>query len=48
MLTNEEAEYLLDLDKSLSNPNQVIDLSNKKNRLDLLSHQDSQYNFWVR
>lgn len=47
MLTNEEAEYLLDLDKSLSDPNQVVDLSNKKNRLDLLSHQDSEYNFRV-
>ncbi len=30
MLTNEEAEYLLGLDKSLSDPNQVIDLSKKK------------------
>lgn len=47
MLTNEEAEYLLNLNKSLSNPNQIIDLSNKKNRLDLFSHQDSEYNFWV-
>lgn len=47
MLTNEEAEYLLNLDKSLTDPNQVIDLSSKKNRLDLHSHQDSEYNFWV-
>lgn len=47
MLTNEEAEYLLNLDKSLSDPNQVVDLSNKKNRLDLVSHRDSEYNFWV-
>lgn len=47
MLTNEEAEYLLNLNKSLSNPNQIIDLNNKKNRLDLFSHQDSEYNFWV-
>lgn len=47
MLTNEEAEYLLNLDKSLSDPNQVIDLGSKKNRLDLLSHQDSEHSFWV-
>ena len=47
MLTNEEAEYLLKIDKSLSDPNQMVDLGNKKNRLELLSHEDSQYNFWV-
>lgn len=47
MLTNEEAKYLLNLDKSLSDPNQVVDLGNKKNRLDLLSHQDPEYNFWI-
>ena len=45
MLTNEEAEYLLGLDKSLSDPNQVIDLSKKKNRLDLISHEDSEHQF---
>jgi len=47
MLTNDEAEYLLALDKSLSNPNQIIDLRNKKNRLELISHQDPDYNFWM-
>ncbi len=47
MITNEEAEYLLNLDKALSDPNQIIDLRNKKNRLDLFSHEDSEYNFWV-
>ena len=47
MLTNQEAEYLLELDKVLSNPNQTIDLSKKKNRLELVSHADSDYNFWV-
>jgi hypothetical protein len=47
MLTNQEAKYLLDLEKVLSNPNQTIDLSKKKNRLELISHQDSDYEFWV-
>jgi len=47
MLTNEEAEYLLGLDKSLSDPNQVIDLSKKKNRLELISHEDSEHQFWL-
>ena len=45
MLTNEEAKYLLGLDKVLSDPNQIVDLGNKKNRLHLHSHEDSEYNF---
>jgi hypothetical protein len=47
MLTNQEAKYLLELEKVLLNPNQTIDLSKKKNRLELISHQDSDYDFWV-
>ena len=47
MLTNEEAKYLLGLDKVLSDPNQIVDLGNKKNRLHLHSHEDSEYNFWI-
>jgi len=47
MLTNQEAKYLLDLEKVLSDPNQTIDLSQKKNRLELISHQDPDYNFRV-
>jgi len=47
MLTNQEAEYLLGLEKVLMDPNQSIDLSKKKNRLELISHQDSDYQFWV-
>ena len=47
MLTNQEAKYLLDLEKVLINPNQTVDLSKKKNRLELISHQDSDYEFWV-
>ncbi|WP_040254882.1 DUF6978 family protein [Psychroserpens mesophilus] len=47
MLTNQEAKYLLDLEKVLIDPNQTIDLSKKKNRLELISHQDSDYEFWV-
>ncbi len=47
MLTNQEAKYLLSLEKVLSDPNQTIDLSQKKNRLKLISHQDSDYQFWV-
>lgn len=46
-LTNQEAEYLIKLEKVLSDPNQIIDLGNKKNRLDLISYQDSERNFWV-
>lgn len=47
MLTNQEAKYLLDLEKVLVNPSQTIDLKNKKNRIELISHQDPDYNFWV-
>lgn len=47
MLTNEEAKYLLELEKVLVNPNQTIDLKNKKNRIELISHQDSDYAFWI-
>ena len=47
MLTNEEANYLLDLEKTLVDPNQVIDLSKKKNRLDLFSQKEPDYNFWL-
>lgn len=47
MLTNQEAKYLLDLEKVLVNPSQSIDLKNKKNRIELISHQDPDYNFWV-
>ncbi|AUC85701.1 hypothetical protein CW731_10570 [Polaribacter sp. ALD11] len=47
MLSNQEAQYLLNLEKSLSKPNQTIDLSKKKNRIELISHQDSDYEFWL-
>lgn len=47
MLTNQEAKYLLNLEKVLIDPNQTVDLSKKKNRLELISHQDSDYEFWV-
>lgn len=35
------------LEKVLSDPNQTIDFKNKKNRLELISHQDSERNFWI-
>lgn len=47
MLTNQEAEYLLSLEKVLIDPNQTIDLSEKKNRLKLTSCQNSDHEFWV-
>jgi len=47
MLTNKEAKYLLELEKVLIDPNQKIDFRNKKNRLELISHQDSDHNFWI-
>ncbi|WP_418497558.1 DUF6978 family protein [Flagellimonas sp.] len=47
MLTNQEAKYLLDLEKVLNDPTQIIDLRNKKNRLELISHEDPDYQFWL-
>ena len=47
MLTNQEAKYLLDLEKVLVDPNKVVDLSNKKTRLELISYQDPDHEFWV-
>ncbi|MFV8332628.1 hypothetical protein [Flavobacterium sp. GSP14] len=47
MFTNQEAEYLLNLEKVLVNPYQTIDLKNKKNRIELISNQDSDYAFWI-
>ncbi|MEH0007274.1 MAG: hypothetical protein V6Z82_00950 [Flavobacteriales bacterium] len=44
-LTNEAARYLLELKKVLSNPNQQVDLRNKKNRLTLIAQGDSNYTF---
>ncbi|WP_424003498.1 DUF6978 family protein [Maribacter sp. IgM3_T14_3] len=46
-MTNQEADYLMKLEKVLADPHQIIDLKNKKNRLELVSHQDSERNFWV-
>lgn len=37
----------MDLEKVLTDPNQIIDLSKKKTRLELISYQDSDYEFWV-
>lgn len=47
MLTNEESEYLLQLEKTLLNPNQVIDLSEKRHTVELISHQDTDYRFRI-
>lgn len=47
MLTNQEAKYLLELEKTLENPKQVVDLRNKSNTLELISHQDSDYKFRI-
>lgn len=47
MFTNQEAEYLLDLEKVLVNPYQTIDLKNRKNRIELISNQDSDCAFWI-
>lgn len=46
-MTNHEAEYLMKLEKVLADPHQIIDLKDKKNRLELISHQDSERNFCV-
>lgn len=46
-LTNLEAKYLLELNKVLADPNQIIDLGNKKNTLDLVSPEDSDYAFRI-
>ncbi|MFP9118620.1 DUF6978 family protein [Flavobacterium sp. RNTU_13] len=45
MLTNEEANHLLNLEKFLKDPNQVIDLSLKKNSIDLISQKDALPSF---
>lgn len=45
MLTNQEAKYLLNLEKNLLIPDQVVDLRNKSNTLELISYQDSDYLF---
>lgn len=45
MLTNNQAEYLLNLEKSLVVPDQIIDLRNKTNTIELISYQDSDYSF---
>lgn len=47
MFTNQEAKYLLDLEKVLVNPYQPIDLKNRKNRIELISNQDSDCAFWI-
>ena len=47
MFTNQEAEYLLDLEKILVNPYQTIDLKNRKNRIEIVSNQDSDCAFWI-
>jgi len=45
MFTNKEAKYLIDLDKRLENPTQIVDLSVNKNTLDLYSPNDKEYKF---
>lgn len=45
MLTNQEAKYLLNLEKNLLIPDQIVDLRNKTNTLELISYQDSDYSF---
>lgn len=47
MLTNDEAKYLLGLEKLLIDSDQIIDLKNKKNRLKLYSPEDTDYKFWL-
>lgn len=47
MLTNDEATYLIGLEKLLTDPDQGIDLKNKKNRLKLYSPEDTEYKFWL-
>lgn len=45
MFTNQEAKYLLELEKTLNKPDQVVDLKNKTNTLELISYQDTDYKF---
>ncbi len=47
MFTNKEAKYLLNLNKLLNNPEQIVDLKDKKNRLELFSPEDNDYKFWL-
>jgi len=47
MLTNKEVKNLLELDKILLHPNKVIDLKKEKNKIELISQQDTQRKFLV-
>lgn len=46
-LTNLDAKYLLELNKVLVDPNQIIDLGLKKNTMELISPEDSDYTFRI-
>lgn len=45
MLTNEEATYLLSLHKVLKDPEYIIDLCQKKNRVELIIHEETDISF---
>ncbi|WP_424493183.1 DUF6978 family protein [Salinimicrobium sp. GXAS 041] len=45
MLSSEEVHYFLKLNKVLEDPNILVDLSQKRNRLELISIQDRDHKF---
>ncbi|MCR5862180.1 hypothetical protein LRS05_08500 [Flavobacterium sp. J372] len=47
MLTNEEVSYLLSLNKVLKDPEFIIDLGQKKNKVELISHEDTEVEFLI-
>ena len=47
MLTNEEAMYLIGLPKLLKDSDLVIDLGHKKNRIELISPDDPEQEFFI-
>lgn len=47
MFTNEEAQYLISLEKVLKDPLLEVDLTQKKNRIYLISPNERNYEFFI-
>lgn len=48
MLTNEEAKNLLNIEKEFADSKQEIDLAKDKNKIELISPEDSEYKFLLQ
>jgi hypothetical protein len=47
LFTNEEAQYLISLEKVLKDPLLEVDLTQKKNRIYLISPNERNYEFFI-